>query len=97
VLHGIYPISPKVVINKKYKVVVTSNKFRLGRFPNACVNIVKNPLGAMIHFAEFHFGLLFADAMLTKFQFASLGTLQQTLLCYSLQRLFICMFELHVP
>jgi len=79
--HGIYPISPRVIIYKRRKVGVTSNRCRLGRSPNTCVNIVKNPFGAMNHGVEFHLGLLTDDAMFTKFQLVGLDTLRQTLLC----------------
>jgi len=61
--------------------VVTSNRCYLDRALNIRVNIVKNPFGAMNHSEEFHYGLLSDDAMLTKFKFASLDTLKQTLLC----------------
>ena len=81
VLHCIYPISPRVIINKGHKVVVTSNKWCLSRSPNIYVNIVKNFLSTINHGAKFHLGLLSDDAMLTKFQFIGLDTLQQTLLC----------------
>jgi len=35
----------------------------------------------MNHSVKFHLVLLFDDAMFTKFQFADLDTLQQTLFC----------------
>jgi len=79
-LYGIYPTSPSVINYKRHKVVFTSNRYHL-RSPNTCVNIVKNPLGAMNRGAEFHLGLLTDDAMFTKFHLAGLGTLQQSLLC----------------
>ena len=78
-LHGIYSTSLRVIINKRHKVVVTSNRCRLDRSPNIHVNIVKN--GVTNRGDEFHFDLLFDDTMFTKFQFAGLGTLEQTLLC----------------
>jgi len=61
--------------------MVTSNRYRLGRSLNICVNIFKNPFGAKNRDAEFQLDFLTEDAMFTKFQLASLGTLQQTLLC----------------
>jgi len=67
VLHNIYPTSLRVIINKRYKVVITSNRCRLGRSPNICVNIVKNPLGAMNSGVDFHLSLLSDDAMRTNF------------------------------
>ena len=79
--HGIYPTSSRVIINKEYKVVVTSNIRQLDWSPNNCVNIVKNSLGAMNHGTEFHHGLLIDNVILTKFHFAGLDTFQQTLLC----------------
>jgi len=81
VSHGIYPTSPREIINKGYKVVITSNRCHLGRFPNIRVNIIKNLLGAINYSAEFHLGLLTDKVMLTKFQFAGLGTFKQTFLC----------------
>ena len=67
ILNSIYSASPKVIINKRYKVVVTPNRCHFCRSLNICVNIVMNPLGAMNRDAEFHHGLLSHDAMLTKF------------------------------
>ena len=58
VFHGIYPTSLGVIIYKRHKVAVTSNRC-LRRSPNVCVNIIQNPLGAMSYGAEFHLGLLF--------------------------------------
>ena len=65
--YGMYPISPREIINKIHKVVVTSNRRRLGRFPNIHVNILKNLLGAMNRGVEFRLGVLTDDAMRTKF------------------------------
>jgi len=76
ILNSIYSASPKVIINKRYKVVVTSNKWRFGWSPNICVNIVKNPLGATSCGAEFHFGFVSDNAMLTKIQLADFNTFQ---------------------
>ena len=81
VLHSIYPTSPRVIINKRHKIVVTSNRCHFDKSPNIYVNIVKNLLGAMNHSVEFYLCLLFDDALLTKFQFAGLCTLQQIFLC----------------
>ena len=75
---NIYPTSPKKIINKGHKVVITSNRCNLDRSPNIRVNIVKNPLDAMNHGTEFHLGILTDDTMLTEFQFADLGIFQQT-------------------
>jgi len=76
VLHGIYPISPRIVINESHKVVVTSNKYSFGRSPNVGVNIIQNLLGAVSRCAEFHLGLLADDAMFTEIQFAGSSTFQ---------------------
>jgi len=53
--------------------MVTSNRYRLGRFPDICVNIIQNPFGAVSHGAESHLDLLSDDAMFTEIQFASIG------------------------
>jgi len=74
VIHGIHSISPRVIIYKKHKVVVTSNRCRLSRSTKIYVNIVQNHLSAMSRSAESYIGLLSDDAMLTKFQFAGLDT-----------------------
>ena len=63
VLHIIYPTSPRVIVYKRHKVVVTSNRYRVGRYPNIVVNIIQNSLGTMSHRAESHFDLLSDDAM----------------------------------
>jgi len=97
VFHGIYTISPKIIIYESHKIVVTSNRCRLSRSLNINVNIIQNPLGAVSHCAEFHLDLLSYDAMFTKLQFAGSSTFLQTLLCKSLQRLFTCMSEPHIP
>ena len=65
-LHGIYPTSPRIVINKSQKVVLTSNRCSLGRSLNVNVNIIQNPLGAVSRCAELHLGLLFDDTMFTR-------------------------------
>ena len=67
VFHGIYTTSPRVINCKRHKVMVISNRCHLYRSPDICVNIIQNPLGAMICSAKSHFGLLFDDAMFTKF------------------------------
>ena len=67
VLHGIYPTSSRVIINKRHKVVVTFNGCRLGRSLNIHVNIVKNLLHVMNRDIEFHLDLFFDDTLLTKF------------------------------
>ena len=93
VLHCIYPTSLRLIIYKKHKVVVTSNRCHLDRSPDICVKKIQNLLGAMSRGAEFHLGLLFEDAIFTKIQFTSVDTFQLTLFCKSLQRLFSCTFE----
>jgi len=77
--------------------VVTSNRCLLVRSPNIGGNIIQNLLGAVSRCAEFHIGLLIDDTMFTKLQFACSGTFQQSFLCKSLQRLFTCMSEPHIP
>jgi len=72
VLHGIYPTSsrvtsPRVIIYKRYKVMVTSNRCYLGRSPDICVKIIQNPLGAISCSAKSHLALLSDDVMFTKF------------------------------
>jgi len=81
VLHGIYPTSLRIIIYKRHKVIITSNRCCLDRSPNIYVNIIKNFLAAMNRGAVFHLGLPTDDAMLTKCQLKSLDTLQRTLLC----------------
>ena len=66
VLHGIYLTSPRVIIYKRHKVMVTSNKCRLGRSPDICVNIIQNSHGAMSCDVKSHLCLLFDDAMFYK-------------------------------
>ena len=75
-LHGIYLTSPRIIINKSHKIVVSSNRYRLDRFLNIGVNIIQNPLGAVSRYAEFHLGLLSDDTMFTKFQLAGSDTFQ---------------------
>ena len=71
-----HPSSPRIIIYKSHKVVVTSNRYCIGRSPNISVNIIQNPLGAVSLCDEFHRGLLFDDAIFTKLQFAGFGTFQ---------------------
>ena len=40
--YGIYPTSPRVIIYKRLKVMVTSNRCHLGRSPDICVTIIQN-------------------------------------------------------
>ena len=56
----------------------------------------QDPLSVMNHSVELHLGLLTDDAVLTKLQFAGLGTLQLTLFFTNVQRLLTCMSEPHV-
>ena len=51
----------------KEKLVVISNRSRLGRSLNIRMNKIKNSLSVMNRGAKFHIGLLTDDAMLTKF------------------------------
>ena len=76
VLHCICPTSPKVIIYKWHKVVVTSNRCCIGRSPDICVNIIQNLPIAISCSAKSHLGLLSNDAIFTKFQFACTSTFQ---------------------
>jgi len=75
-LHGIYPTWPRVIIYKRYKVMVTFNKCRLARSLDICVNIIQNLLSAMSCGAEFHLSFLSDNVMFTKVQFAGIDTFQ---------------------
>ena len=52
--YGIYPTSPRVIIYKRHKVVVTSNRCHFDRYSDICMNIIHNPLGAMSRDTESH-------------------------------------------
>jgi len=65
--HGIYPTSPRVIIYKRHQIMIISNRCRLGRSLDICVNIIQNLLGAMSCDAKSHLGLLSDDVMFTKF------------------------------
>ena len=66
-LHGIYLISPRVIIYKRHKVVVTSNRCCFSRPSDIFVKIIQNLLCVMSRDVESHLGLLFDDAMRTNF------------------------------
>jgi len=76
VSHGIYPTSPREIINKGHKEVVTPQKCHLDGSPNIHVNIVNNLLSAINRGVEFHLGLLVDDAILIKLQFTGFSTVQ---------------------